>query len=136
MNEVIEEARAVIELRIKEIRNELTHLQGALDHLTRANGRRPASTRRRRRKRVTANGKPGAPADGRRAKRGQRQAEFLKALESRSGEPMSAIATDMGVVPQQLYPIAKRLLASDQIVKNGKGYVLSGSAGQQTGTAA
>jgi transposase-like protein len=40
------------------------------------------------------------------------------------GAPVSQIAKDLGVAPQQLYTVARRLHQNGEIRKQGKGYVV------------
>jgi hypothetical protein len=119
--EALEEARGLITTRIAELDTERAKLVAALSSLSavshgsgsskpanRSNGK---STRRR----------------AKRAARGQRQVEFLSALESRPGASMAEIARRMGVRPQQLYPIARRLVGDGLIVKAETGYAAASS---------
>jgi predicted Rossmann fold nucleotide-binding protein DprA/Smf involved in DNA uptake len=109
MQDVLSEARKVIETRLHELENEARKLRGVLANL---DGGKPARRRRRRRSAT------------RRAPRGQRQQQFLAAVKKNPGAPMSQIAKDMGVAPQQLYAIARRLHQKGEIRKRGKGYAV------------
>jgi len=100
-------ARALIESRLSELEAERTRLRGALAHLDST----PTVRRAKR-------------ASGKRAGRGQRQAEFLDLLRSKPGSSMSELAREMGVQPQQLYAIARRLTASGAITKRDGSYVV------------
>jgi predicted transcriptional regulator len=42
-----------------------------------------------------------------------------------TGEPVSVLAKEIGIPPQQLYPIAKKLVDDNRIVKSGRGYELT-----------
>lgn len=109
MPDVLDQARKVIETRLHELEDEARKLRDALANL---DGGRPI--RRRRRRRSTA----------RRAPRGRRQEQFLTAVKKSPGAPVSQIAKGMGVAPQQLYPIGRRLHQRGQIRKQGKGYAV------------
>ncbi len=111
MADVVEQARRVIETRLHELEAETRRLRNALTSL----GDRRPSTARRRTKRQTAT---------RRAPRGQRQKQFLDAVKKNPGAPVSEIAKDIGVAPQQLYPVARRLHEKGEIRKQGKGYAV------------
>ena len=113
MSEAIERARAIIENGLAELESERSRLHRALADLDSASGRTPAHSRR-----ATRNG-------GRRARRGQRREEFLKAVGLRAGEPVSVLAQEIGVPPQQLYPIARKLHAEELIVKHDRGFALA-----------
>jgi hypothetical protein len=109
MQDVLAEARKVIETRLKELEDEAQKLRDVLANL---DGGKP--TRRRRRR----------PPSTRRAPRGQRQEEFLIAVKRNPGVPVGQIAKEIGVAPQQLYPIARRLHQKGEIRKRGKGYAV------------
>jgi DNA-binding MarR family transcriptional regulator len=53
-----------------------------------------------------------------------RQAQFLELLRSKPGSSVSELAREMGVQPQQLYAIARRLTASGAIAKRDGGYAV------------
>jgi transposase-like protein len=103
----LSQARALIQARLEELERERGRLREALAHLGTNPTRRPA-------KRSSA----------KRAGRGQRQAEFLELLRSKPGASMSELAREMGVQPQQLYAIARRLSASGAIAKRDGSYVV------------
>ena len=109
----IDRARALIESRLEQLERERDQLREALAHL----GGSPARRRRG----------PGRPPgrSGKRARRGQRQAEFLSKLKASPGAKVPEIAREMGVQPQQLYAIARRLIASGEIVKRDGSYVVT-----------
>src|SRR4051794_10749582 len=112
----IQEARRLIQSRLEELDAERGRLLDALKALpdegaprteskARSNSHKPTRTRRSR----------GA---GKRASRGQRQQQFLSDLSEHPGATMTEIARRMGVAPQQLYPIARRLESDGAIVKS------------------
>ncbi len=112
--DTIEQVQQLMRVRIDELDQERRQLNDALSKL---NGggmaqqpARPAPKRR------------SAARSTKRARRGQRQTEFLAALESTPGAPMAEIAKSMGVKPQLLYPIAHRLEEAGKVKKNGSGY--------------
>jgi len=45
-------------------------------------------------------------------------------VKKNPGVPVSGIAKDIGIAPQQLYPVARRLHENGQIRKRGKGYAV------------
>ena len=109
----VDRARALIESRLEQLDRERDQLREALAHLG------GSSVRRRR--------GPGRPRgrSGKRAGRGQRQAEFLSKLKANPGASIPELAREMGVQPQQLYAIARRLIASGAIAKRGGSYVVT-----------
>jgi hypothetical protein len=109
MADVLDQARKVIETRLHELEDEAGRLR---DVLTNLDGEKPARSRTVRR------------STTRRAPRGQRQRQLLAAVKKNPGAPISEIAKNIGVSPQQLYPIASRLHQKGAIRKRGKGYVI------------
>src|SRR5215207_10472275 len=97
MPNVVDQAREVLQTRIAELEDESRRLRDALTSL---GGHKPSTSRRRRGTRRSTT---------RRAPRGQRQQQFLAAVKKNPGVPVSGIAKDIGIAPQQLYPVARRL---------------------------
>ena len=63
-----------------------------------------------------------------RAPRGQREAQFLSYLEKHPGAKVSEAAKSMGVAPNQVYGLARRLHKAGKISKRrGGGYALRSS---------
>lgn len=120
MTDKVKEARALIEQIVEELEAEKDELKSALAALNsdgfRRDGQARGSAPRRR---------------GQRARRGQRQEQFLKAVARHAGEPVSVLAKEIGVPPQQLYPIARRLVDGDRIVKKGRGYALASNGSRR-----
>jgi CRP-like cAMP-binding protein len=111
MADVVDQARRAIESRLHELEDEARRLRDALTSL---GDHRPSTARRRTRRRSTP----------RRARRGQRQEQFLAAVKKNPGAPVSEIAKDIGVAPSQLYTVARRLHEKGEIRKRGKGYAV------------
>jgi predicted Rossmann fold nucleotide-binding protein DprA/Smf involved in DNA uptake len=119
MPDVVADARRMIEGRLRELEAEASRLRGALASL---GGDRPRSTRARRRPAASGRRRSGTR---KRAPRGQREAEFLAAVEKSPGAKVSAIAEEMGVPPNQVYGLARRLHRAGRIRKRrGGGYAL------------
>ncbi len=110
MTDVVDQARKTIEARLRELEDEARRLRDALTTLEVASPR-PATPHH-------------TPVNTRRAPRGQRQQQFLVAVKKNPGAPVSEIAKDIGVSPQQLYPVARRLREKGEIRKQGKGYAV------------
>ena len=114
--DAVQQAKELLQTRLSELDKERTQLQHALRSLgTSSGGRRgpkasssPGPRRRR--------------SGGKRARRGQREAEFLAEVESSPGAKISEIAKTMGVAPQQLYPISRRLSQSGKVTRKGDGF--------------
>lgn len=112
MTNVVDQARKAIEAGLRELDHEARRLRNALANLgggTPAGNRRPTTKRR---------------STTRRAPRGQRQEQFLEAVKKNPGAPVSQIAKDIGVAPNQLYTVARRLHQKGEIRKRGKGYAV------------
>jgi sugar-specific transcriptional regulator TrmB len=121
MPDVVADARRMIEDRLRELEAEASRLRSALAGL---GGERPRSTRARRR--PAASGRQRSAARER-APRGQREAEFLAAVEKSPGAKPAAIAEEMGIAPNQVYGLARRLHKTGRIRKRrGGGYALKG----------
>jgi predicted Rossmann fold nucleotide-binding protein DprA/Smf involved in DNA uptake len=113
----VDRARALIETRLEELEAEHTRLREALAHLDSG----------------SSGGRPVRRTTGRRAGRGQRQAEFVELLRSKPDASISELAREMGVQPQQLYAIARRLTASGAIAKHDGGYAVVDGKPDATG---
>lgn len=130
--DAITEARKLIESRLAELEAEREALSTALDSLGAGKPTKVSAAPRRQPRKARTTGK--------RAPRGQRQAQFLTSLSDDPGATMTEIARRMGVSPQQLYPIAHKLEQDGAIVKDANGYVpvdaakVKGGAGRTRGS--
>lgn len=115
----LEEARGVIERRLKELRAEVHELESALRRLGNgsAPARGPRSKRARARTRTRASSRP---------RRGQRAEQFKQELAKQPGAAVSEISKKLGISSQQGHGIVKRLREKGEIKKQGKGYALKG----------
>jgi hypothetical protein len=113
-SEAVQQAKELLEKRLAELDAERKQVQHALSSLGTRAGRSAARATRRTGTRRRSGGK--------RARRGQREAEFLSQVKSAPGAKISEIAKKIGVAPQQLYPIARRLTASGQVTRKGDGF--------------
>jgi DNA invertase Pin-like site-specific DNA recombinase len=107
--ESIGRARALLEARLAELELERKRVRAALDHLRPNGTEQPKAPRRRGRRK--------------RARRGQRQEEFLALLRAKPGASIAEIAREMGVKPQQLYAVARKLTESGAVTKRDGAYV-------------
>jgi predicted HTH transcriptional regulator len=109
---VLEEARSLVERRLKELDDERAKLERALADLTggRVGRRRPGrprgSTTRRRR--------------GRRG--GTRAEEAVKIVSANPGITASQIAAEMKIKPNYLYRVMADLQKQGRVSKRGRGY--------------
>jgi hypothetical protein len=118
MSDTIERARGIIEDRIREIEAERARLEEALDGLGQSVAARPAATPR------SAARRPRPARAGRtpRAARGERERQLLKSIQKSPERRVSDHARAMGVRPQQLYPLLRRLQSSGQIERTERGF--------------
>jgi hypothetical protein len=123
----IDQARKLMLARLAELEEERKAIRGALDSLEQSTDRSADGARPKHRRQRTTSKRTGR---GKRARRGERQVQFLKVVRKHPGEPISAIAREMGVKPQQLYPIARRLADSGAIAKHNGGYAATEKEGQ------
>lgn len=107
----IDRARELIESRLDQLERERDQLREALTHL----GGGAPRARRTRAAGPTASGRAG---------RGQRQAEFLEKVQANPGASVPDLAREMGVQPQQLYAIVRRLTAGGTLAKRDGTYVV------------
>jgi hypothetical protein len=116
--DAVQKAKELLRSRLSELDAERSQLEHALRSLGSSHGSssssspgRPARTRRR--------------SGGKRARRGQREEEFLAQIKDNPGAKISDIAGSIGVAPQQLYPIARRLSDSGKVTRKGEGFQLT-----------
>ena len=113
-SEAVQQAKDLLEKRLAELDAERKQVQHALSSL----GTRAVHSGARATRRTGGRRRSG----GKRARRGQREAEFLGQIKDNPGAKISEIAKSIGVAPQQLYPIARRLTDSGQVTRKGDGF--------------
>jgi DNA invertase Pin-like site-specific DNA recombinase len=108
---VLNEARALVEKRLRELDQERARLERALADLTggRAGRRRP--------------GRPRGSGGGRRRRRGGTRADqAVKLVESSPGISASEIAKRLKIKPNYLYRVMGELQKEGRVNKRGRGY--------------
>jgi predicted HTH transcriptional regulator len=110
---VLDEARALVEKRLKELEAERHRLERALNDLTggRIGRRRP--------------GRPKGSGGGRRrgGRRGStRSDQAVKIIKANPGITASEVAKQMKIKPNYLYRVMGDLQKQGQVSKRGKGY--------------
>lgn len=114
MTQGIDGARALIESRLREIKEEAGSLRRAFVSLgDGADSRKGGTPKRRRRK------------GGRRAPRGQRQEQFLAAVKAKPGSTAADLGKEVGISTNQAYALGQRLLKASELKKSGKGFRLA-----------
>jgi transposase-like protein len=109
---VLDEARSLVERRLKELDDERARLERALADLTggRVGRRRPGRPR-------------GSTTRRRRGRRGGTRAEqALKIVSGNPGVTASQIAAEMKIKPNYLYRVMADLQKDGRVSKRGKGY--------------
>jgi hypothetical protein len=109
---VVEEARTLVERRLKELNDERARLERALADLTggRIGRRRPGRPR----------GAARRPRRGRRG--GTRADQAVKIVTANPGITASQIAAEMKIKPNYLYRVMADLQKQGQVRKRGRGY--------------
>lgn len=118
MTDAITTARATIEARLGELREETRRLEGALAALD------GGSSSRSRKRPAASTGTTGRRprSASKRAPRGFRRDQFIETVRSAPGARPSEIAKSMGIRPQQVHALARKLRDEKLIVKQGAGY--------------
>jgi hypothetical protein len=104
----VDEARTLLEDRLRELDRERDKVQKALANL-RGSGRGPGRPR-------------GSGSRRRRRRGGTRAEEALKLVKDNPGIRPSEIATRMGIKPNYVYRVMNELQKDRLIRKRGKGY--------------
>ena len=108
---VLNEARTLVEKRLRELDQERARLERALADLTggRVGRRRP--------------GRPRGSGGGRRKRRGGTRADqAVKLVESKPGISASDIAKQLKIKPNYLYRVMGDLQKEGRVSKRGRGY--------------
>lgn len=127
VKDVVDDARALIQGRIGELREELGHLERALQQLdgVEATGSKAPGKRRR----AKGKGRPSSKGQGnrksQRAPRGQRRKQLLDAIKAKPGSTGAELAKAIGAQSSQVYGLLSKAQAEKAIVKDGKGYRLA-----------
>jgi len=123
MAEVLDQARSLIEKRLKELDDERKRLERALAEMKgtkRGPGRPRGSSSGRRRSSATG-------AKRRRRRRGGTRAEqALKHVVENPGIRASEIATKLNIKPNYVYRVMSELSEDGKVKKDGRGYKATG----------
>ena len=129
MPDFLDSARRDIESRLSDLRDETKRLEKALDALR---GQVTGSGRRRGR-RTAGPGRPKGsgrkPANSRRRRRrgGTRSEQAHKLVQSNPGISIADLAKEMKITPNYLYRVMPELQKEGKVRKQGKGWHPSGS---------
>jgi hypothetical protein len=129
VKDAVDDARALIQGRIGELREELGQLERALQQLDGAgatSSKAPGNRRRRRKgsspRRASERKAPRRKAKGKRVGRGQRREQLLAAVKAKPGSTGTELAKAIGVQPSQVYGLLRKAQADKSVIKDGKGY--------------
>ncbi len=123
----LEEARRLLEKRLEEIERERDQLAAAIAELGKveANGSAPSHAHTRGRRRRSSVRHRTVNGHRKRAPRGKREQQLLTSIGAHPEFRVADHAREVGVKPQQLYPILRRLSEKGAIVKKDSKYTLS-----------
>ena len=126
----LEEARSLLAKRLEEIDRERQQLLDAvaqLDTLIEDQASSTATAAKATVRRTRSRGASKTKRSGgtrKRAPRGEREKQLLSSIKSNPDYRVSEHARQVGVSPQQLYPLLNRLVSKDAIVKKDNKYAV------------
>jgi sugar-specific transcriptional regulator TrmB len=118
-SDVLDQARSLIEDRLKELDDERRRLESTLADITR--GR--VGRRRPGRPRGSTTRRTGARGRRRGRRRSTRSDQAVKHVQANPGITASEIATKMRIKPNYVYRVMGDLQKQGKVRKRGKGYV-------------
>lgn len=128
MADKLSEAQSLLKKRLTEIDAEREQIIQAIEQLDGVMKKSSAGSPTRARRTSTNNRRRGhtKPSGGtrKRARRGEREKQLLSSIQANPDYRVSDHAREVGVSPQQLYPLLNRLVAKDVIVKKDRKYRL------------
>jgi len=125
----LEQARDLLAKRLEELDGEREQLIAAIAQLDGAakgsSAAAPASKRRSSSRRRSSSKTTTRGTRRKRAPRGERESQLLASIEANPGYRVSDHAREVGVKPQQLYPILNRLKSENKITKKDDKFVIT-----------
>jgi len=125
----LEQARDLLAKRLEELDGEREQLIAAITQLDGAakgsSAAAPASKRRNPSSRRSSSKTTTRGTRRKRAPRGERESQLLASIEANPGYRVSDHAREVGVKPQQLYPILNRLKSEKKITKKDDKFVIA-----------
>lgn len=120
-NNVLDEARQLVERRLADLEDERQRLERALAELggkaTRRGPGRPRGSSNK-----TAKASPGGPRRRRKRRGGTRADQAVKLIESQPGISASDVAKTMKIKPNYLYRVLGDLEKEGRVKKDGRQY--------------
>ncbi|HEX6154142.1 MAG TPA: hypothetical protein VFZ19_11530 [Solirubrobacterales bacterium] len=125
-NNVLDEARQLVERRLADLEEERKRLERALAELGGKATRRRGPGRPRGSSNKAAKAGPGAPRRRRKRRGGTRADQAVKLIESQPGISASDVATAMKIKPNYLYRVLGDLEKEGRVKKDGRQYYPAG----------
>jgi hypothetical protein len=122
MSDKLTEARSLLEKRLAEIDAERDQLKAAIKQLEAVAGTSSQPASKSSRNSASRTRSKGSTGSRKRARRGQREKQLLSSIKANPDYRVSDHARQVGVSPQQLYPLLNRLVAKDVVVKKDSRY--------------
>ena len=121
----LDEARRLLATRLQEIEEEREQLIATIAQLDRIGaGAAPPRTPRKATRKSTASRRGRRSGARKRAPRGKREEQLLSSISAHPDFRVADHAREVGVKPQQLYPILNRLKAENRITKKDDKYTV------------
>lgn len=128
-NNVLDEARQLVERRLADLDEERQRLERALAELggkASSTRRRPGRPRGSSKKAASATSSAGAPKRRRKRRGGTRADQAVKLIEEQPGISASAVAKTMKIKPNYLYRVLGDLEKDGRVKKDGRQYYPAG----------
>jgi sugar-specific transcriptional regulator TrmB len=128
-NNVLDEARQLVERRLADLDEERQRLERALAELggkASSTRRRPGRPRGSSKKATSATSSAGAPKRRRKRRGGTRADQAVKLIEEQPGISASQVAKTMKIKPNYLYRVLGDLEKDGRVKKDGRQYCPAG----------
>jgi sugar-specific transcriptional regulator TrmB len=126
-NNVLDEARQLVERRLADLDEERQRLERALAELGgKSSRRRPGRPRGSSKKAASGSTGSGAPRRRRKRRGGTRGDQAVKLIESQPGISASDVAKNMKIKPNYLYRVLGDLEKEGRVKKDGRNYYPAG----------
>jgi sugar-specific transcriptional regulator TrmB len=128
-NNVLDEARQLVERRLADLDEERQRLERALAELggkASSTRRRPGRPRGSSKKATSATSSAGAPKRRRKRRGGTRADQAVKLIEEQPGISASQVAKTMKIKPNYLYRVLGDLEKDGRVKKDGRQYYPAG----------
>jgi sugar-specific transcriptional regulator TrmB len=126
-NNVLDEARQLVERRLADLDEERKRLERALAELGgKSSRRRPGRPRGSSKKAASGSTASGAPRRRRKRRGGTRGDQAVKLIEAQPGISASDVAKNMKIKPNYLYRVLGDLEKEGRVKKDGRQYYPAG----------